>query len=892
MSGQLDDARFMELLELALRTPAEERRVRLIDACGGDDEVVEELLDCVARQAAMAGFMAEPLLVSLGTMQWAFAGIGDPPEPEVRFAPGSLVSARFLIQREVGEGGMGIVYEAIDTKVDRRCALKIPKAGFARRLPAEARSALAITHENICRIYGIYTTDSPAGPTDVLAMEYLDGETLAERIGRAGPLDQEPARAIVTQLCAGLERAHREGILHRDLKSANIMLTEVDGATRAVITDFGLAGGDGVERAVSAGTPPYMAPELLEGASASPASDLYALGVVIYEMVTGTLPGRDGARETPVTPPTRLVPALDRSWDRAVARCLIADPSRRVASAADVARGFDRARAKRRLWTSVALASLLTIAAVLGPSPRPLEPVRLALLPFETPAGDDELAALAGGTLHDLSDRFRRTYPDSRSLLVIPVVEALKYKVSEPARARNALGATHVLKGRLDRRGGAIVLTADIVDAHTLVSVRKSSSQYPADRTGDMLGALAGTLTAGLELHPLPIEQSIAPAAYTAFANGMFHLRAASPKLDVAIRHLEESMQLDDRSALPLAALAEAFAIKHAVTADGRWIERARAALERAEARQPDSVAVRLASGRVNRASGNLDAAIADYRRVIQIEPENVVAWLGLARAYEAAGTRASDAAAAYRRAVELQPDYYLPVVEFGNFYQLIADYTQAEAYLRRAITIAPEQSTPYTNLGALFVQLGRFAEAEVMLRQAIAIQETTAAVNNLGAALNYQGRDVEALALYRRMLAAGPPNFVILMNIGDSCRRSGSMADARAAYTEGLELADREVLNAPGRGYPRAFVAYFMARLDDRRGAHREIAQALRLSPNDVAVMRRAALTFAALGDEPPMLSVLARAPAPLVRELSRHPDIKGMTGNEAFRKLVEVRQ
>ncbi len=161
--------------------------------------------------------------------------------PEHPFEPGELLDGRFRIVREVARGGMGIVYEAVDEKLDRRIAVKCAKAGFRKRLPPEVRNASEISHPNVCKIFEIHTVPTAQGDIDFITMEFLDGETLAERL-RRGPLPQEEARMIARQLAAGLAEAHRNQVIHGDLKSNNIILTATaDGAPRAVITDFGLA---------------------------------------------------------------------------------------------------------------------------------------------------------------------------------------------------------------------------------------------------------------------------------------------------------------------------------------------------------------------------------------------------------------------------------------------------------------------------------------------------------------------------------------------------------------------------------------------------------------------------------------------------------------------------
>lgn len=218
------------------------------------------------------------------------------------FLAGDLVAGRFRIVREVAEGGMGVVYDVIDEKLGARRALKCAKAGYASHLPPEARSALRVTHPNVCRVFEIHSTDTPAGPIDFLTMEFIDGGTLAAALHGTKPLTKTDARDIALQICAGVEAAHAQGLLHRDLKSSNILLTrDARGRTRAVVTDFGLAqeprvGDVGPLFSGVAGTAAYLAPERWRGEPASVASDIFALGNVLHEVACGRLPAtRAGA---------------------------------------------------------------------------------------------------------------------------------------------------------------------------------------------------------------------------------------------------------------------------------------------------------------------------------------------------------------------------------------------------------------------------------------------------------------------------------------------------------------------------------------------------------------------------------------------------------------------
>ena len=326
----LDDERVMSLVELALAQPTEQREAYIRAVCAGDETLTVEVRKYVQWEERMNGFLLQPLF--------------PPPVIGHPFELGELLAGRFRVVRELGEGGMGIVYEAVDEKLDRRIAIKCAKTGFRHRLPPEVRNAREIAHPNVCKIFEIHTASTPRGEIDFLAMELLEGETLAGRL-RRGRLPAAQAYEIASQLCAGLAEAHRTGVIHGDVKPHNVILCKTSrGGERAVITDFGLArrpglaGVPGTAQSLDAGgTRDYMAPELWRGEKASPASDVYALGVVFTELLTGRRPF---APEVPLEKRLTRKPPLKSPGKsgRVAARCLEPSPKRRFQGAGGILR--------------------------------------------------------------------------------------------------------------------------------------------------------------------------------------------------------------------------------------------------------------------------------------------------------------------------------------------------------------------------------------------------------------------------------------------------------------------------------------------------------------------------------------------------------------------------
>ena len=305
------------------------------------------------------------------------------------FSPGDLVSGRYKIVRFLAQGGMGEVYEAADLVLHERLALKTVLAeiaedgGTIERFKREIHLARQISHPNVCRIFDV--GHHRTGETEIVffTMELLAGETLAERLDRAGPMRPAEALPIVRQMAAALEAAHEKGIIHRDFKSSNVVLIGAPDSPRAVVTDFGLARGDTTTDSFAAsvseirhivGTPAYMAPEQVEGGTIGPATDIYGLGVVMFEMVTGELPFRASTPlamlakrlKEPPSSPRIHVPELDPLWEGAILRCLERDPADRFASASDVARalGGETVKAGRKQRRRLTIAGAVVLAII------------------------------------------------------------------------------------------------------------------------------------------------------------------------------------------------------------------------------------------------------------------------------------------------------------------------------------------------------------------------------------------------------------------------------------------------------------------------------------------------------------------------------------------------
>ncbi|MCU0732753.1 MAG: protein kinase, partial [Hyphomonas sp.] len=336
------------LFEKAAELPEAERSEFVLRACPDDEEIRREVERLLQFGAITEAYLDRPPVV--GSI---LTELADGPRS---CQPGELLANRFRIVRLVGRGGMGEVFEAFDEVLQQRIALKtirpeiVHESKMEERFRREILLARQVTHPNVCRVYDFVKTDR----IGFLTMEFLEGETLAQFLRERPRLSLDEARPLIEQMAAALAAAHRAGVVHRDFKSANVFLTkERDGSTRVVVTDFGLARSvtpaeAESETTMGAGTPAFMAPEQLDGRPVGPAADIYALGLVMYEMATGSLPYAGDSplqvavrrlREKP-KPPRAVVPEVDSRWESVILRCLETEPEDRFAEAGSVVEGL------------------------------------------------------------------------------------------------------------------------------------------------------------------------------------------------------------------------------------------------------------------------------------------------------------------------------------------------------------------------------------------------------------------------------------------------------------------------------------------------------------------------------------------------------------------------
>ena len=732
---------------------------------------------------------------------------------------------------------MGVVYETYDEKLGRRIALKCARAGRGQHLSPEVRLATEVSHPNICKIYEIHTAETGEGPLDFFTMEFLEGRTLSQRL-KEGPPPRDEALAIARQLCAGLAEAHRHGIIHGDLKPVNVFLTkDPGGALRTVITDFGLSRAAWTAVGTAAhnspgGTLAYMAPELFQGSPTTVASDIYALGVILYELVCGLRPQERAValastvtiaagepavastREQRIDLPSQAkLPPLNSRWDAVLDKCLQPDPRQRYESAEQVLSALGPSKLRRRaliIGGALSLAAVAALATYRGATAPPRS-ARLDIAVESPPALAAQAQELRRETLREI-ERLK----SSGQL-------AFSVQSSQP---------THRLSSSLVTAAGKFTLHALLRDVRSGAPISEWSADFTPAQLRYAPVALAGIVGSALHLPPLTTGATVNAKAAAPYQQGLA-LFQDDRRLDQAIAAFQSAAVLDPDSALPYAGIAEAQRRRFFLTKVKSWDDQATASLMQAEIRNPDCAEVHRIAGLLEFDANRPEQAIARMRRAAEFQPPHPDAFRRLGQLYYQAG-QFPEALQALSEARRLAPKDVRIYQDLANVYNAQSDFAQASDVLRQAVALAPDRPLLRTVLAATLQDQGRFSEAETELRSALKQENSTNALVQLAHVLMYQGKDEDALPLLSKAVTLDARRELAWLYLGLASRRQGRDADARNAFRRGLAVAEEDVIQTPRNGRFHAVLAYFCAQTGQAARARVESAQALQLAPHD----------------------------------------------------------
>jgi serine/threonine protein kinase/Tfp pilus assembly protein PilF len=790
--------------------------------------------------------------------------------PLQELSPGALFAGRYQIIEDLGQGGMGRVFKALDTRTGEKIAVKVLRAGLEadsrslERFSHELTAARKISHRNVCRMFDL----GEEGGQLYITMEFVPGEDLKSILRMMGAMSPAQAVAIASQICDGLEEAHRLGVVHRDLKPANVL---VDKEGHARIMDFGIARSArsrGItDTGTMVGTPDYMSPEQAEGRDVDARADLYSLGVMLFEMVTGQLPFEGDTalavalkHKTERPPdPKSVVPGLPADLSKIILKCLEKDRAGRYQSAGELRADLDAVAAglptalrvlarrklstsreitvklplKRLVWPVIGVVALAAAALFLLPVLKkggaslaaPKVPGSVAVVAFENQTGDPKYEPL------------RKVIP---SLLITDLENTGLFQVSTWERMRDVLGqmgrkgidivggedgfafcrhegVAFIVVGSYTKAGDTFVTEFKLLDPDS----RKIVASAAARGTGEdsilntHIDELSRKIAAGMGVGGSKLDATRmavadmttrSPDAYAAYLRGMEQL----DKFDdaAARKEFEEALRIDPDFAIAYLRL-------------GQTLEReansplVKATYQKAmdiSARAPEKERMLIESKYAFRVEKDRAKATAILKGLVAKYPREKELRVNLGSLLMAVNPDA--AIAEFRAALALDPGYGLALNQMAFALVAKEDYAGAQAYLERYVAVAPDEFNPRDSLGEVMLMRGRLDEALANYKKAMALNPQMGEEGAMAYILALKEDYAGALAWLDRFIASVPSDAFrseghvwtgILYYLMGRRRLAFEQLDAGLAMARGARSVVREGVILVIRGFLRS---------------------------------------------------------------------------------------
>ena len=831
----------------------------------------------------------------------------------MQFRVGDTIN-QYRILGHIGEGGMGVVYLAEDTRLRRKVALKFVSSGASdaseeeARFHREAQAAARLNHPNICTVYELGESE---GAT-FIAMEYVEGITLKERM-RQGGIEETDIRSWLKQIAEGLYTAHEAGIIHRDIKPANMMITP-RGLLK--IMDFGIARFTDAEVELTQanstiGTISYMSPEQARGEKVNAQTDIWAVGVILYELTTGRRPFDGAFREaimyammhTDPEPPASLNPEIKEDLNEIILRCLQKNREDRYTSLAELIGGTQQhdgyiaeapttvhatgreetvtlLGSKRRRVLAGGIVALLALLLFLpelrkrltgGDHSRELPPaLHLAVLPFDSFSDTPEDNAFSNGLAHLVATNLMKLEHDREELWIIPVREVLSQGVTSANQARDAFEVNLTVSGTIVNLPGSFQITLDITDAETMRVIGSDVIELAAldplevqTQIVEKLGTLLGIESAGSLGGSFANELTTDPEAYKLYiqAQGFIQQYDDEGNIDEAIRLYEEAIGIDSTYALAYAGAGFAYARKYFFVRDIALFDQANVYTDRALELNDALAEVWVAAGRVRLDSGKLEEGRAALERAIEIDPESYEANRRLGYAHRLAYDY-EKARTFYEKAIAIQPNYWEGYTSMGNLLGTEGRYEEAIASYEKAAELVPANSFVQTTLATQYFNNGDTLKCIEALERSIELNPNALAYNNLGITLRIAHLYDRALDAFKKAVALSENSADYNLNLGTSYYILQQPDSARTYWLRAAALFEEQLENVnPNDEYLLFLTAEVFAKLGDREAAQNYLQRFLELDGQSALYWNNVYMLYEYLEDRSSALAALERA-------------------------------
>lgn len=739
--------------------------------------------------------------------------------PREELTTGSLFAGRYQIIDELGKGGMGKVYRVLDKRLNEEVALKLIKPEISsdknsvERFHNELKLSRKIVHKNIARMFDLNEEKG----TFYITMEYVRGEDLKKLFRKIGQLSAGQAVPIARQICEGLEEAHRLGVIHRDLKPQNVM---VDEEGNARIMDFGIARSlksKGITDAgVMIGTPEYMSPEQVEGKEVDGRSDIYSMGVILYEMVTGKVPFEGdtpftiGVKHKSEVPkdPKEINTQIPEDLSSVILKCLEKDKEKRYQSAAEVSSELEsiekgiptteRVVPRRKPLTSKEITVTFGLKKLLVPVsvlvgiiimtvlvfkilpqkeavPLSSDMPSIAVLPFVDLSPQKDQMYFCDGMTDEIISKLSRL----KGWKVIPRTSMMRYKETDMGieEIGRELNVATILEGSIGKERDDIRVIAKLIRVEDSRHLWSDTYEEKLISIFAIQSDVAEKIAAALkvELSPEDIEHLAKKptenlTAYDYYLKGReFYSRHLKQDNEKAIELFRKALELDPNYVLAYAGLGDAYAQRS-------WIFG-----------YPESW---------------LDSAIEMSKRATSIDPDSAEAYKSLALAYEYKGWYQKSLEANYK-AVELYPNYDSAVANIGWVNWFIGEYEEASIWFKKGLALNPTHAFHHFGPGMLYLALDDYAKAEQWLNQTLDIQPDLI-LAHWGFSRIYlaEGRYQKAIQSGQKILSIEPDSINGLLAIANAELYSGNLLQSKQYYEKLVEIYPKSGDFLTGLGY------------------------------------------------------------------------------------------
>jgi tetratricopeptide (TPR) repeat protein/tRNA A-37 threonylcarbamoyl transferase component Bud32 len=869
------------------------------------------------------------------------------PSPRSELIGGTL-AGRFTIERSLGSGGMGEVFLATDTTLRRRVAIKRVAARFRgdqehrKQLLREAERCSSLNHPNVATIFDVLQDDATGEL--VIVMEYVDGVTLRPSIGT--PVDAETFFRVALSCAEAMAAAHQQGIVHGDLKPENIMLarnqarvsstfasvqSEVFADSGMVkVLDFGLAihsTAQPQEPTVSRdefdanirGTIGYMAPEVLRGQRPSEAADVFALGVIFHELLTGQHPFMAATNAITLDRTLHYDPKITAACaggeqvaailQKMLAKAVSARYKNARAVLEDLqAAANDKPVVRRPMrWLGYAALAIAIAAGAVAwryaSHRRTISQYQLiAVLPFRPLGGQASLQALGEGLTETASAKLARI-ADAEGLQLVAPADARKIHGSADEAieaARRDLGVDLAFVPSMEQSGNRVRINFRLIDTASRREIDGDSVVAAADdvfaledRAVESMAALLDLKVRSHEREQLQQHGTASREAYQQYLEGVGYLRGYDDPKNVAnaIAAFQKALTSDPNYGLAYAGTGRAYWQQYEQSRDVTLVEKARDACSKAvnfaRAQAPPHVCL----GTVDNGTGQYEIAVREFALASSIDKNDDDAVRGLALALEKLD-RPGEAEATFKRAIELRPQYWAGYTWLAAFYKREARYADAAQQYQLASEHAPQNGIIFRSIGGIYIYTGDYSRAEQALNRSIELTPRQfEAYSNLGVVYLRQRRFADAIRMFETAQANGAENYRIWGNLADAYYwAAGKREISKDRYRKAISLAT-DVLQVNRNDHEaHLLIAHYYAAIGNRPDALSNLQDAMAAQKQDQEVYYYAALVHNELGDTSEAITWLKAALAHGYSAAEVRGDVwvDNLRGDPEFQKLL----